>query len=61
MLTLITIAVAAFIPSITIDTDPENMLPDDNPQRVFHNEVKETFAMWKLPSKWHTSNPEMAQ
>ncbi|MGM0906283.1 MAG: efflux RND transporter permease subunit [Pseudomonadota bacterium] len=45
MLTLITIAVAAFIPSITIDTDPENMLPDDNPQRVFHNEVKETFAM----------------
>ncbi|WP_404398124.1 RND family transporter [Idiomarina loihiensis] len=44
-LTLITIAVAAFIPSITIDTDPENMLPDDNPQRVFHNEVKETFAM----------------
>jgi predicted RND superfamily exporter protein len=45
LLTLITIAVAAFIPSITIDTDPENMLPDDNPQRVFHNEVKETFAM----------------
>lgn len=44
-LTLITIAAAAFIPSITIDTDPENMLPDDNPQRVFHNEVKETFAM----------------
>lgn len=45
LLTLITLGVAAFIPSITIDTDPENMLPDDNPQRVFHNEVKETFAM----------------
>ncbi|WP_417441274.1 efflux RND transporter permease subunit [Idiomarina sp.] len=44
-LTLITIAAAAFIPSITIDTDPENMLPDNNLQRVFHNEVKETFAM----------------
>lgn len=45
LLTLITLGVAAFIPSITIDTDPENMLPDSNPQRVFHNEVKETFAM----------------
>ena len=45
LLTLITLGVAAFIPSITIDTDPENMLPDDNTQRVFHNEVKETFAM----------------
>ena len=45
LLTLITLGVAAFIPSITIDTDPENMLPDNNPQRVFHNEVKETFAM----------------
>lgn len=45
LLTLITLGVATFIPSITIDTDPENMLPDNNPQRVFHNEVKETFAM----------------
>ncbi len=45
LLTLITLGVAAFIPSITIDTDPENMLPDNNPQRFFHNEVKETFAM----------------
>jgi len=45
LLTLITLGVAAFIPSITIDTDPENMLPENNPQRVFHNEVKETFAM----------------
>lgn len=45
LLTLITIAAAAFIPSITIDTDPENMLPENNPQRVFHNEIKETFAM----------------
>ncbi|MTJ01672.1 RND family transporter [Idiomarina piscisalsi] len=45
LLTLITLGVAAFIPSITIDTDPENMLPDSNSQRVFHNEVKETFAM----------------
>jgi len=28
LLTLITLGVAAFIPSITIDTDPENMLPE---------------------------------
>ncbi|MDV6316361.1 efflux RND transporter permease subunit [Idiomarina sp. HP20-50] len=45
LLTLITIAITAFIPSITIDTDPENMLPDNNPQRLFHNQVKQTFSM----------------
>ena len=45
LLTLITVVIAAFIPTITIDTDPENMLPDNNEQRIFHNQVKETFAM----------------
>ncbi|MCV6609682.1 MAG: hypothetical protein OIF55_02805, partial [Amphritea sp.] len=33
------------IPSIKVDTDPENMLPHDNPARVFHDQVKETFGL----------------
>jgi predicted RND superfamily exporter protein len=35
----------AQIPRIHIDTDPENMLPTDDAQRVFHNEVEERFAL----------------
>lgn len=37
-------ALAAF-PFIEIDTDPENMLSENNPERVFHNQVKANFAM----------------
>ncbi|WP_439509577.1 efflux RND transporter permease subunit [Marinimicrobium koreense] len=42
---LLTLAFSALLPLIQIDTDPENMLPADNPARVFHNEVKERFDM----------------
>jgi predicted RND superfamily exporter protein len=35
----------AMIPGLNIDTDPENMLSVDNPQRVFHNQVKQDFLM----------------
>lgn len=31
---------------ITIDTDPENMLEESHPARVFHNDVKKTFSMY---------------
>ncbi|MBN1256231.1 MAG: MMPL family transporter [Planctomycetes bacterium] len=31
-----------------IDTDPENMLPEDEPVRVFHQEMKKTFALWDM-------------
>ncbi len=31
--------------NITIDTDPENMLPEDEPVRVFNDEVKEMFGI----------------
>ncbi len=31
--------------NIQIDTDPENMLPSDQPERVFHNQVKEQFQL----------------
>ncbi len=30
-----------FLPSIKVDTDPENMLREDEPTRVFHNKMKE--------------------
>jgi predicted RND superfamily exporter protein len=33
------------IPSLTIDTDPENMLRADEPVRMFHNDMKRTFAL----------------
>ena len=53
--TLLVIAVAA-VPSIwpekfqqfhhiTVDTDPENMLSQDEPVRVFHHEAKERFDL----------------
>lgn len=40
-----TMAMCAFFPLVTVDTDPENMLPKDDPKRVFHNETKREFAL----------------
>jgi hypothetical protein len=31
---------------IKVDTDPENMLPDKEPVRVFHNNTKEEFGLY---------------
>ncbi|MDX1570814.1 MAG: MMPL family transporter [Xanthomonadales bacterium] len=46
LLTLALILVlGAQLPGIVVDTDPENMLPADQPDRVFHNEVKSTFEL----------------
>ncbi|AWL12473.1 Putative membrane protein [Saliniradius amylolyticus] len=42
---LVTAIFVALLPQIQIDTDPENMLPADNTQRVFHNAVKQRFSM----------------
>lgn len=33
------------LPTIQIDTDPENMLSADEPARVFHNEMKKEFSL----------------
>ncbi len=33
------------MPSLTIDTDPENMLSSDAPARIFHNQTKADFQM----------------
>lgn len=45
ILALMAVLALAMFPSIQIDTDPENMLKQDNPARVFHNQVKADFAM----------------
>lgn len=42
---LLVLLCTAMIPMLAIDTDPGNMLPADDPARVFHNQVKQTFSM----------------
>ncbi len=42
---LITVLGTALIPLIQIDTDPENMLPADQEDRVRHNAIKEQFNL----------------
>ena len=45
---LVVVAVVLFASLLTriqIDTDPENMLPPDQADRVFHNEVEERFTL----------------
>ena len=41
LIALITALFVLQIPKIRIDTDPENMLPEDEAVRVYHNEVKD--------------------
>lgn len=38
--------VARILHPLTIDTDPENMLPEEEAVRVFHNEMKEQFGLY---------------
>jgi len=40
-----TLVLAAFIPLIRVDTDPENMLSEDEAVRVFHDKTKEDFVL----------------
>ena len=42
---VITAFFAAQFPDIKIDTDPENMLSEDAPVRVYEHEMKETFGL----------------
>jgi predicted RND superfamily exporter protein/outer membrane lipoprotein-sorting protein len=42
---LITIGFLVQLPRIQIDTDPENMLPESEPARVFHQQLKEEFDL----------------
>jgi len=45
---LLTVIAGMQIPTIKVDTDPENMLPHDNPARVFHDQVKERFGLYDM-------------
>lgn len=47
-LAVLTIGFGSAIPWIQVDTDPENMLSENDPDRVFHNETKEEFALHDL-------------
>ncbi len=42
---LLVVALGLQIPRIHIDTDPENMLAADQPDRVFHNLVEDRFVL----------------
>ncbi len=45
---ILTALFAIQFPKIIIDTDPENMLREDEPIRVFHVEVKKDFGIEEL-------------
>ena len=47
-LAVLTIGLGSAIPRIQIDTDPENMLSEDDPARLFHNETKDEFSLHDL-------------
>jgi len=42
---LFTLILGAMIPLIKVDTDPENMLSEDEAVRVFHDQTKELFEL----------------
>lgn len=42
---ILTIIAVSQFPRVKIDTDPENMLPSDHPDRVYYNKVKEDFGI----------------
>ncbi|MDN3651824.1 MMPL family transporter [Thalassotalea ponticola] len=44
ILTMVLVA-CAMLPFLQIDTDPENMLDQHAPARVFHNQIKQQFVM----------------
>lgn len=47
LLTLvITVLFGSQFPKVKFDNDPQNMLSADEPVRVFHNQVKERFALY---------------
>ncbi len=45
---IITLVFLVQFPRVVIDTDPENMLEKDQPDRAFYNQVKEDFGVYDL-------------
>jgi len=45
---LVTIIAGSFFPQVQIDTDPEHMLPENEPSRMFHNQAKKTFNLSEI-------------
>ena len=45
IMVLFTLVLGALITQIMVDTDPENMLSEDEPVRVFHNQTKKDFVL----------------
>ena len=45
---ILTLGLGLQIPSIRIDTDPENMLSEEEFVRVFHNQVKKEFVLYDM-------------
>jgi len=46
LLLLFTLAIGSQIPRIQVDTDPENMLSESHPDRMFHNQTKQQFQVY---------------
>ena len=46
VIVMLTLAMGALMTRIQIDTDPENMLPAEQTDRVFHNEVESRFTLY---------------
>ena len=42
---IVTLVTAGLIINIKIDTDPENMLPEDSTARIYHNQIKKEFQL----------------
>ncbi len=42
---IVTVVLGAMMIKVQVDTDPENMLAENEAVRVFHHEVKKTFAL----------------
>jgi len=45
IMVLFTLGLGALILQIKVDTDPENMLSENEPVRVFHNQIKKDFVL----------------
>ncbi|MBZ0112192.1 MAG: MMPL family transporter [Thermoanaerobaculia bacterium] len=45
VIALLVVVLGSFLTRTQIDTDPENMLPASQVDRLFHNEVKQRFAL----------------